>query len=197
LQRLDLQFYSFFTIILCGAVLGLLFDLLRVTRRYYQPNWLAGAAEDLLFWAVATAALAGGLFYGNWGELRFYVLVGLLLGLGLYSWLASPFVRALMLLVLRLLGWLVHLAVMLIIKLVWAPLLALIGLLWAGVTVLWRWMLALSTGIWHGLEYLLGWLAQPLVGPYRLFKLHYLLRKRRFKRRLRHWLLGPPKHRRR
>lgn len=197
MQRLDLQFYSFFMIILCGAVLGLLFDLLRVTRRYYQPNWLAGAAEDLLFWAVATAALSGGLFYGNWGELRFYVVVGLLLGLGLYFWLASAVVQELMLLVLGILGWMVQITAILFLKLVWAPFLALVGLLWAAANVLWRWLLALSTGVWHGVEQLLGWLVQPLIGPYRFSKLHYLLAKRRLKRRLRHWLFGPPRRRRR
>jgi spore cortex biosynthesis protein YabQ len=197
LQRLDLQFYSFFVIGLCGAVLGLLYDLLRVTRGHYRPNWLVGAGVDLLFWAVATLALSGGLFYGNWGEVRFYVVVGLLLGLGLYFWLASPVVRELIRAVIGVLEWLARLVATLVLKLVWAPLLALAGLVWAGMCVIWRWLLALATGLMYGLERLFGWLAQPLIGPYRCLKLHYLLTKRRVKRRLRHWLLGPPKHRRR
>jgi spore cortex biosynthesis protein YabQ len=193
LQRLDLQFYAFFMILLCGAVLGLLFDLLRVARGHYQPNRLIAALADLLFWSVATVALSGALFYGNWGELRFYVLVGLLLGLGLYYWLASPLVMDMARLVLRVLEWLANLVATLVLKLVWAPLVWIAGLLWSGLLTLWRWLQALGVGLWRLLIRLGGWLLTPLIGPYRFMKLHYLLTKRRWKRRLRHWLLGPPR----
>lgn len=182
-------------ILLCGAALGLLFDLLRTARGYYRPSPWVAAAADLLFWIVATVALSGGLFYGNWGEVRFYVLVALLLGVGFYYWLASPVLTQLVRLLFRLIGWLIHLVTMLILKLIWAPILALGGLLWATVRVLWRWLLALATGIWRGLDWLSGLLLRPFVGPYRLLKLHYLLTKRRWRRTLRRWLFGP-KHRR-
>lgn len=197
LQRLDLQFYSFFAVVLCGAVLGLLFDLLRAVRYHYRPNRWLGALSDLLFWAVATAALSGALFYGNWGEIRFYVLVGILLGLGLYYWLASPVILHVAGLIIALLEWFVNFCITLVLRLVWAPLMALVGALWGAVLILLRWTRALVTGLWQGAGQLLGWIWRPLIGPYRCFRLHYLLTKRRVKRRLRHWLLGPPRPRRR
>lgn len=192
MQRLDLQFYGFFMSVLCGAVLATLFDLLRVARGYYRPNLLLGAASDLLFWAVATLALSSALFYGNWGEIRYYVVVALLLGIGLYYWLASPLVQALYRTVFGILEWMADLIATLIMRLIVTPVLWIAGLAWAGAQTLARWLLALGKWLWRLLDGLGSWLFSPLIGPYRFMKLHYLLTKRRLKRRLRHWLLGPP-----
>lgn len=196
MQRLDLQFYAFFMVTLSGVLLGLLFDLLRVARRHFQPHPIVGAGADLLFWSVATVALSTGLYYGNWGELRFYVLLALLLGVGLYFGLASPFVIGTLEVLIGILEWLAGLLRTLVLRLVWAPLLAAAGLLWAVSRVLWRWAVALLRGVVDAFARLFGWLATPFIGPYRWLRLHYLLTKRRIKRRLRHWLLGPPRPRR-
>lgn len=195
--RLDLQFYAFFVIVLCGAALGLLFDLLRAARGHYEPNRWVAALADLLFWAVATVALSGALFFGNWGELRFYVAVALLAGAGLYFWLASQVISGLFRLVFWLLGWLANLVAMLVLKLVWNPLVFLAGLVWGGALVLWSWTVGLTlwvVGLLNGLSY---WLCKPLIRPYRCLKLRYLLAKRRLKRWLRRVLLGDGKPRRR
>ncbi|HYG60921.1 MAG TPA: spore cortex biosynthesis protein YabQ [Symbiobacteriaceae bacterium] len=197
MQQIDLQFYSFFTLLLCGAVLGLLFDLLRVARGHYRPNALVAAAVDLLFWGVATLAFSSALFYGNWGEIRFYVVVALSLGIGLYYWLASPLVIELVRLFLALLEWTANLIATLVLRLVWAPLVFMAGLVWGGLLTLWRWLTALAGTLLELLDRLGHWLMRPLNGPYRYARLHYLLAKRRVKRRLRHWLLGPPRPRQR
>lgn len=180
-------------VVLSGIGLGFLFDLLRALRGYYRPNRWVGAAGDLLFWGAATLVVASGLFFGNWGEFRFYVLVSLLLGLGLYYWLASPVVLGLATGLLRLITWLLDLVWMLLLKLIWAPLVALASLLFGAGRILWGWIRALLDGIWHGLEAVGGWLLYPLIGPYRCVKLHYLLTKRKVKRALRRWLLGGPR----
>ncbi|HWH68489.1 MAG TPA: spore cortex biosynthesis protein YabQ [Candidatus Sulfotelmatobacter sp.] len=192
MQRLDLQFYGFFMNVLCGAVLGTLFDLLRVARGHYRPNLVLAAAADLLFWGVATLALSSALFYGNWGEIRFYVVVALLMGIGMYYWLASPVVQAVYRAVIGALEWMADLIATLIMRLIVGPVVWIAGLAWAGAQTLARWVMALGKWLWRLLERLGGWLLTPLIGPYRFMKLHYLLTKRRLKRRLRHWLLGPP-----
>lgn len=195
-QRLDLQFYAFFMVVLSGMALGLLFDLLRALRAYFRPNPWVGAVGDLLYWGAATVALGAGLFYGNWGEFRIYVLVGLLIGLGLYLWLASPMILAMARALLLAIAWVLDLLWMLVQRLVWAPLLALAGLLLGIGRILWRWTRWLLRGLWGALLVVVGILGRPLVGPYRYLKLRYLLTKRWVKRRLRRWLLGGPRHRR-
>lgn len=78
------QTYAFLMTILAGGVIGLLFDLYRVLRSTLRPKQLATAMTDLLYWIVVTPTVFAMLLAGNWGELRFYVLVGLAIGLILY-----------------------------------------------------------------------------------------------------------------
>lgn len=186
--QVQLQFYSLFMVVLCGIGMGVLYELLRVGRAYYQPGLVMGAVADLLFWVVGVLFLGAGLFAGTWGSTRVYVLVSLLLGLGLYYFLASPVVSGLLWNLLRFLDWLWALLVTLVDRLVWRPLCWLGRLLWVLGKDLWTLFHRLGKGSLRLLE----WLFRPLVrGPYRFLRLHYLLTKRRWKRWLRHKLLGP------
>jgi len=191
MQRMELQFYAFFMTVLSGVGLGLLFDLLRAVRAFLQPGrWLA-AIGDLLFWSAATVMIASGLFLGNWGEYRFYVLVGMLLGLGLYYLLASPTILWLAELLLRFIAWLLGLVWTLLMRLVWVPLVAVARFVYRMVRTVGAWLAEWVAEIaWR-------FLWRPLMRPYRCAKLHYLLTKRRVKRTLRRWLLGkkPPRPR--
>lgn len=194
MQRLELQFYAFFMVVLVGVALGVLFDLLRALRWFCRPNRWVGAVGDLLFWGSATLVMGGGLFLGNWGEFRLYVLVGLLLGLGVYYWLASPVVLALARALLQLITWLVELLWTLVLRLVWAPAVGLASLLIGAGRILWGWLTALLDGVWRATGILGGWLARRLVRPYRYAKLRYLLAKRRVRRVIRR-LLGSSRYR--
>lgn len=188
--QVQLQFYSLFMAVLCGIGMGVLYELLRVGRAYYQPGLVTGAVADLLFWVVGGLFLGAGLFAGNWGATRVYVLVSLLAGLGLYFLLASPVVSRLLWGLLSFLGWLWDLLVSIADLLVWRPIRWMGGLLVA----LFMRLVALLGGVGRGSLRLLEWLFRPLVrGPYRFLRLHYLLTKRRWKRWLRHKLLGPPR----
>ncbi|NLJ85669.1 MAG: spore cortex biosynthesis protein YabQ [Firmicutes bacterium] len=78
------QVYGFTTTIIAGLSLGLLFDLYRLWRRAIRPAKAITSLSDMLFWVVATPVTYFYLLVGNWAELRFYVLLGLFLGLLLY-----------------------------------------------------------------------------------------------------------------
>lgn len=84
------QTYAFMMTILAGGVVGLLFDVYRVFRSLLRPKQLATALTDLLYWIVVTPTVFALLLAGNWGELRFYVLIGLCVGLLLYFQTLSP-----------------------------------------------------------------------------------------------------------
>lgn len=182
--RLNLQFYSFFVTMLCGAALGVAYDLLRVTRRMYQPGRWTEPAVDLVFWVVASATISSGLFFANWAELRFYVLVGILLGVGLYLWLASPVVSLLMELLLRTAMRLVLGLFQIVVVMVWKPLIAVVALLVSVLKLLVDWSRALGTWVGRLVSGLAGWLLQPFRGQLRCARLKYL----RFKRKWR-WFL--------
>ncbi|NMB45783.1 MAG: spore cortex biosynthesis protein YabQ [Firmicutes bacterium] len=86
------QVYGFAVTITAGLSLGLLFDLYRLWRRATRPQRMVTALSDILFWMIATPLTYVYLLMGNWGELRFYVFLGLLLGLFLYFMVFSVLV---------------------------------------------------------------------------------------------------------
>jgi spore cortex biosynthesis protein YabQ len=90
---LPLQVYAFLVVVLTGIACSFLFDLYRSWRSLAHPRRLAGDVADLAFGVLATVVVAAGLFLSNWGDLRLYVFLGLVLGAAAYHWLASPVVQ--------------------------------------------------------------------------------------------------------
>jgi len=77
-----------------GILLGGLFDCYRVLRGTFKPKVLVTWFTDLLYWLIATAVVFIALVFSNWGELRFYVFIGILGGLVLYyNWLSLYIIR--------------------------------------------------------------------------------------------------------
>lgn len=101
MESLGTQLYAFGIVLLAGITLGLFFDLFRVIRGLLRPGLISTPILDLLFWALITPILVLYLVLANWGELRGYVIIGLVLGLFFYRLLLSGMVISLLL-------WLVH-----------------------------------------------------------------------------------------
>jgi spore cortex biosynthesis protein YabQ len=87
--------YFLITVVL-GIVVGLLFDLNRTCRYFWRPRRHLAVFLDLLFCLVATVVVYAGLLLANWGEVRFYVFIGMVLGLALYYLTVSRFILLLM-----------------------------------------------------------------------------------------------------
>ena len=88
------QVLTFVMTIMTGILLGVVFDSYRVLRGTFNPKPLLTWFTDLLYWLVATAVVFIALVFSNWGELRFYVFIGILSGLGLYyNWLSLYIIR--------------------------------------------------------------------------------------------------------
>lgn len=93
-MELTSQVTTFVITIVTGVVLGVLFDFYRVLRGNYDPKTLLTWFTDLLYWFVATVVILVALVFSNWGELRFYVFLGIISGLGLYyTWLSNYAIR--------------------------------------------------------------------------------------------------------
>jgi spore cortex biosynthesis protein YabQ len=89
---MDSQLSTFLTTIATGITLGVLFDCYRVLRGTYRSKVLMTWVTDLLYWLIATVIVFIALVISNWGELRFYVFLGILSGVGLYYRLLSLYV---------------------------------------------------------------------------------------------------------
>lgn len=105
MDGLTLQFFSFSVLLLAGSLAGLFWDFYRVVRGRARPRGWAEDGGDLVFWLVLATLVGAALFFGNWGELRLYVAVGLAAGVGLYFGLASPVCLALLQGFFDLLAW--------------------------------------------------------------------------------------------
>ncbi|MFC5468584.1 spore cortex biosynthesis protein YabQ [Cohnella suwonensis] len=80
------------SMMLCGLVMGLAFDVYRVaSHRYHVARWLLPAL-DVAFWAAATLGVFGVLLARNEGDVRMYVFLGLGIGVTGYFGLFSPWV---------------------------------------------------------------------------------------------------------
>lgn len=84
MQSLNAQFYAFLVTVLTGVTIGILFDFYRVIRSLVRPKKVFTYLGDLTFWVIATLVVFFLLLIGNWGEIRFYVWVGLLVGVSVY-----------------------------------------------------------------------------------------------------------------
>ena len=92
MQSLESQFYAFIVTVLIGIIMGICYDFYRVTKGIIHPRKFFVYLGDLLFWVVSTLIVFFMLLIGNWGEFRFYVLVGALVGALLYYKILSHFV---------------------------------------------------------------------------------------------------------
>lgn len=123
MESLGTQLYAFGIVLLAGITLGLFFDLFRVIRGLIRPGLISTPILDLLFWALITPILVLYLILANWGELRGYVIIGLLLGLFFYRLLLSDMIISLLLWLVQGVGGLLNLVVSFVLWLVSFPVL--------------------------------------------------------------------------
>jgi spore cortex biosynthesis protein YabQ len=82
---INTQFVYFFSNVLCGIFVGLLFDIYRVIRGFKTPNKILTAISDILFWIFASLLTFTFMLITNNANLRYYTFLGLFLGLYFYS----------------------------------------------------------------------------------------------------------------
>ncbi|NQX49569.1 spore cortex biosynthesis protein YabQ [Paenibacillus tritici] len=80
----SVQWITLFYMILAGTAMGLAYDSYRVlSLKLRFPRWL-NALLDLLYWIGSALLVFRMLYAGNQGQLRFYVILGLFLGVWIY-----------------------------------------------------------------------------------------------------------------
>ncbi|NLY11126.1 MAG: spore cortex biosynthesis protein YabQ [Firmicutes bacterium] len=84
MEDLTFQLYAFAITILAGLSIGIIFDFYRLIRKVLRPGIISTAIMDLIFWLVISPLTIIYILLANWGELRFYVFLGISLGLVFY-----------------------------------------------------------------------------------------------------------------
>lgn len=86
------QAFLFFIFTLNGILIGLLFDFFRILRRSFKTADIVTYMQDVLFWILTGIIILYSIFVFNNGEIRFYMFIGIAIGISLYILLFSQYV---------------------------------------------------------------------------------------------------------
>lgn len=82
--------FLFYALIM-GIFITFVYDILRIFRRVVPHNNFWVSVEDLLFWIYCAAEVFLLMYYQGNGTLRWFAILGALVGMGSYKKLISPF----------------------------------------------------------------------------------------------------------
>lgn len=83
---------SFFLVsVLCGGILLLAYDVLRIIRRLVKHGTWILALEDLIFWIVAGVFIYSVIYRQNNGIIRGFSVAGMVIGMVLYHYLFDDY----------------------------------------------------------------------------------------------------------
>ena len=78
------QAFLFLTCVQIGIIMGMLYDLIRILRKIiHHPNWVV-QIEDLLYWIMCGCFAFIMVYWENYGKIRVFVFIGILIGAVLY-----------------------------------------------------------------------------------------------------------------
>ena len=86
------QAYLFLIFIINGILIGFLFDIFRIIRKTFKTADLTTYIQDIVFWIAAGIMTLAFIFYYNNGEIRFYVFLGIILGVTIYILTISKYI---------------------------------------------------------------------------------------------------------
>ena len=82
----------FLIFVINGVLIGVLFDIFRILRKSFKTLDIITTIEDILFWIITGIIILYSIFVFNNGEIRFFMFIGIFLGVGLYMLLLSNYI---------------------------------------------------------------------------------------------------------
>ena len=78
------QIYLLLVFTITGIAIGILFDVFRILRKTFKTSNFITYIEDIVFWILTGTLFLNILFKFNNGEIRNYVILGVIIGVLLY-----------------------------------------------------------------------------------------------------------------
>lgn len=156
-MTLQTQWLALAVMFASGLLLGICLDLYRVLKgQWHLTGWVV-ALVDLCYWIVAGGFVFSVLLWSTWGELRFYMLLFLFAGIGVYYlWFSRPAIAAI-LLAIRVVQALIRFIITILRLLIWTPIMYIGLFCFAVVKIMGRFLWVILRGI--------GWLLRPIWRP--------------------------------
>ena len=86
------QFNTVFIFFLTGICIGLLFDFFRIQRKVLRTCDFITYIQDILFWIVSGLIIIFVIMKYTNGEIRIYMIVGIILGILIYFLIISKYI---------------------------------------------------------------------------------------------------------
>lgn len=83
-NTIAIQLYSLLIFTISGIAIGIFFDIFRILRRTFKTPDIITYIEDIIFWIFTGIFFLFVLFKFNNGEIRNYVIIGLIIGILVY-----------------------------------------------------------------------------------------------------------------
>ena len=85
------QVYLFMVFSIVGVVIGILFDIFRILRKTFKTIDIITYIEDIVFWIITGIIIIFSMYKFCDGELRFFMIIGIVLGTIMYLFTISQF----------------------------------------------------------------------------------------------------------
>lgn len=95
------QIYSFLVTVYGGFIIAFIYDIYRVFRLILKPKKFLSNIGDIIFWVIGTIVMLFFMYISNYVEIRFYSILGFVIGILLYNVLFSRFITDLLLKIFR------------------------------------------------------------------------------------------------
>ena len=86
------QAYLFLIFVINGVIIGILFDFFRILRKSFKTPDFVTYIEDVIFWILTGFLTLYSIFVFNNGEIRFFMFLGIFIGVALYMLLCSTYI---------------------------------------------------------------------------------------------------------
>ncbi|MFZ5986554.1 MAG: spore cortex biosynthesis protein YabQ [Bacillota bacterium] len=86
------QAYDFLSCVLGGAIIAFIYDIFRIRRKAIKSSNLIVYFEDFIYWIIVALVMFAVVYQSNDGEIRGYLILGIILGIILYALLLSRIV---------------------------------------------------------------------------------------------------------
>ncbi|WP_268919958.1 spore cortex biosynthesis protein YabQ [Acetivibrio mesophilus] len=95
------QAYVFFSCVLGGMIVAFIYDIFRVRRKAIRSSNLIVYFEDFIYWIIVALTLFAIIYRSNEGEIRGYLILGIVIGIILYALLLSKIVMTIFLFIIN------------------------------------------------------------------------------------------------
>ena len=86
------QAFLFLIFVINGLLIGLIFDIFRIFRISFKTKDIITYLQDILFWLISGGIVLYSIFVFNNGEIRFFMFLGISIGVILYISLFSQYI---------------------------------------------------------------------------------------------------------